>query len=67
MAKPNPTDAMSNRTASTEQTARKAAMSLSDIRHRVFDHLRRHHGELCRHWFDQIEVVGWTARTSRSS
>jgi chromosomal replication initiator protein len=61
MTRPNPTDAMSNRTASTEQTAqtaRKAAMSLSDIRHRVFDHLRRHHGELCRHWFDQIEVVG---------
>jgi len=39
-------------TASTQRTQH------SEIRERLFGHLRRNHPDVCRHWFDQIEVVG---------
>jgi chromosomal replication initiator protein len=34
-----------------------AAAANASVRERMFDHLRRNHGEVCRHWFDQIEVI----------
>ncbi len=29
-----------------------------ELRDKVLGYLRMHHGEICRHWFDQIEVAG---------
>ena len=31
--------------------------AILEVRDRLFTHLRTHHPELCRHWFDQIEAV----------
>ena len=54
---------MATRTITNTEHARrdhssKASQATAEVRERLFDHLRRHHADLCRHWFDQIEVVG---------
>jgi chromosomal replication initiator protein len=40
----------------TNSTANGSATA--ELRAKVFEHLRRNHADVCRHWFDQIEVVG---------
>ncbi len=37
--------------------ARNGGAALAPVRQRLFEHLRRHHPEVCRHWFDDIEVL----------
>jgi len=34
------------------------ARSDRELRGKILDYLRSHHGDLCRHWFDDIEVLG---------
>ena len=34
------------------------ARSDRELRGRILEYLRAHHGDLCRHWFDDIEVLG---------
>jgi chromosomal replication initiator protein len=48
------TDDMAQR---TRNTASGATSALREIRDALFAHLRRHHADACRHWFDQIDVV----------
>ena len=47
---------MANR--SRTSSAENGAGALQEIRERIFGHLRRSHPDVCRHWFDQIDVVG---------
>ena len=48
------TDDMAQR---TRNTASGATSALREIRDALLVHLRRHHADACRHWFDQIDVV----------
>ena len=48
---------MATRTATHNTTSHSTHLANAEIRDRLFEHLRTHHGELQRHWFDQIEVV----------
>ena len=41
----------------TRNTASGATSALREIRDALLVHLRRHHADACRHWFDQIDVV----------
>jgi chromosomal replication initiator protein len=43
--------------ATRTNTAPNQRLQHADLRERVFEHLRRNHADVCRHWFDQIEVV----------
>ena len=38
-------------------TERRAGGQVPGLRERVIEHVRRNHPDLCRHWFDQIDVV----------
>jgi len=51
-ARPQLQDSASDRRAQAGAVAANAS-----VRERMFDHLRRNHAEVCRHWFDQIEVI----------
>ena len=48
---------MAARTIAHNTTSHSAHLANAEIRDRLFEYLRTHHGELQRHWFDQIEVV----------
>ncbi len=48
---------MPARTPLGHDDARGGAAALAPVRQRLFEHLRRHHAEVCRHWFDDIEVL----------
>jgi hypothetical protein len=48
---------MAVRTTTHESSSRSTHLANAEIRDLLFEHLRTHHGELQRHWFDQIEVV----------
>jgi chromosomal replication initiator protein len=50
---------MTDRTMSNRprNNGNAAATALREVREALFSHLRRHHPDLCRHWFDQIDVV----------
>jgi chromosomal replication initiator protein len=46
-----------NRTKTASNDAATGAGALQELRSRIFQHLRRSHPDMCRHWFDQIDVV----------
>ncbi|MFM7799458.1 MAG: chromosomal replication initiator protein DnaA, partial [Planctomycetota bacterium] len=46
-----------NRTKTASNDAATGAGALQELRSRIFQHLRRSHADMCRHWFDQIDVV----------
>jgi chromosomal replication initiator protein len=49
---------MPARTPHGHDDARGGGAALGPVRQRLFEHLRKHHSEVCRHWFDDIEVLG---------
>ncbi len=53
---------MQARTAAAETTSDRrsstgATASAADLRDKLLGYMRRHHGDICRHWFDQIEIL----------
>ncbi|MFM1830861.1 MAG: Chromosomal replication initiator protein DnaA [Planctomycetota bacterium] len=58
---------LSERFRLSEQIAIQNAMTTSDeeLRNGVHAYLRRHHPEICRHWFDRISVLGMEGGTLR--
>lgn len=48
---------MATRSNTNDISSRSTQLAHAEVRDRLFEHLRKNHGELQRHWFDQIEVV----------
>ncbi|MBL9141028.1 MAG: hypothetical protein JNK53_04105, partial [Phycisphaerae bacterium] len=39
-------------------TGQAAAAQAVDLRDRLLSYLRKNHADICRHWFDHVEVLG---------
>ena len=48
---------MAIRSNTSDVSSRSTQLAYAEIRDKLFEYLRKSHGELQRHWFDQIEVV----------